>query len=62
MRLIYPNIKKIKINHEIQFSIDLILNDEIRKKIQYKKDIKNNLTQLGLTCQTLLLGIEAEIT
>jgi len=28
----YPCMKKIKINYEAQFSIDSILNDEIKNK------------------------------
>jgi methionine aminopeptidase len=39
---IYPHRKQIKINYETQFSIDPMLNDEIEKKTQLKKDTKNN--------------------
>ena len=42
----YPCMKKIKINYEAQFSIDSILNDEIKKKKKTKNDIKNDSSQL----------------
>jgi hypothetical protein len=35
-----PKSKKIKINYETQFSINLMLNDEIEKKINLKKTQK----------------------
>jgi hypothetical protein len=37
--------KKIKINYEVQFSTNLLLNDEIKKKIN-KKQLE--LTQINL--------------
>jgi len=36
----YPHRKKIKTYYEAQFLIYLMLNDEIEKKNQLKKDIK----------------------
>jgi hypothetical protein len=39
-----PNSKKIKINYETQFSINLMLNDGIEKKNQLKKDTKNDMS------------------
>jgi hypothetical protein len=38
----YPHRKKIKTYHEAQFSIYLMLNDEIEKKINKKRYKKND--------------------
>jgi len=46
MGLGLPHRKQIKINYETQFWIDLMLNGEIRKKIEFKKGHKNNLSNL----------------
>jgi hypothetical protein len=48
MRPRYPYRKQIKINYEVQFSTDPILNDILKKK-QLKKD-KKNPNQFLLTC------------
>jgi hypothetical protein len=37
MRSIYPSRKQIKIDYEVQFSTDPILNDKIERKYQLKK-------------------------
>jgi hypothetical protein len=39
-----------------------MLKDKTEKKNQLKKDPKNNLSQLGLTCQTRNPGHEISIT
>ena len=41
-----------KINYEVLFSINLILNHEIEKKINLKKKHKNKSSQPGLIHQT----------
>ena len=48
----------MKVNYEFQFSINLILKDEIEQKNR----IKNDLSQLGLTRQTRDLSYKMEIT
>jgi hypothetical protein len=48
MRPRYYHGKQIKIDYEVQFSIDLIFNDNTRKK-SIKKNTKNNSSQLELT-------------
>jgi hypothetical protein len=48
----------MKVNYEVQFSINLILKDEIEQKNR----IKNDLSQLGLTRQTHDLSYKMEIT
>jgi hypothetical protein len=52
----YPCMKKIKIDYETQFSIDSMLNDEIKKK-KIKNDLKNDLSQL-VKYYSLLLKLE----
>jgi len=47
----------MKVNYEVQFSINLILKDEIEQK----NWIKNDLSQLGLTSQTRDLSYKMEI-
>jgi len=46
----YLHKKQIKTNYEAQSPIDPELNDEIRKKNQWKKDTKNDSRQLELIC------------
>jgi len=48
----------MKVNYEVQFSINLILKDEIEQK----NWIKNDLSQLGLTSQTRDLSYKMEVT
>jgi len=43
----YPRRKKIKTYHEAQFSIYLMLNDEIEKKINKKRYKKMTQVNLG---------------
>jgi len=44
MRHINKKIKQIKINYETQFSINILLNNKIEKKI-FKKNTKNNVSK-----------------
>jgi hypothetical protein len=48
-RRIYSHRKQIKTNYKGQFPTNPMLNDEIEKKINWKKDTKNNSSQLRLT-------------
>jgi hypothetical protein len=45
-------------NYEVQFSINPMLKDKIEKKNQ----LKNDLSQTKIICQTLDLGHETGIT
>jgi hypothetical protein len=57
-----PNRKQIERNYKIQFSINLVLKDEIEKKNRLKMNIKNNSNLLRLTFQTRDLSHEMRIT
>jgi len=48
MRPRYPHKKQVKTDYEAQFSIGLVLNNEIEKK-SIKNKTKNNRSLLGLT-------------
>jgi hypothetical protein len=57
-----PNRKQIETNYEIQFSINLVLKDEIEKQNRLKINIKNNSSLLGLTFQIWASSHEMRIT
>jgi hypothetical protein len=40
-----PNRKQIKINNKVQFLINLMLNNNIKKRNQLKNSIKNDPSQ-----------------
>jgi len=50
MRPRYTHKKQIKIYYEAQFSTELTLNDENKKKSIRKQTKKNNPSKLGLIC------------
>jgi hypothetical protein len=57
-----PNRKQIETNYKIQFSINLVLKDDIEKKNRLKMNVKNNSSLLRLTFQTRDLSHEMRIT
>ena len=46
VRLRYSYRKQIKINYEVQFLTDPILNDEIEKEKEYKKQLESTRVNL----------------
>jgi len=60
MEQVYRKQNKNKIKS--RFSTNLILKDEILKKINFFKKIENYSSQHELTCQTHSLSCETKIT